>query len=461
MPRRHDAEHGPVDIDALRDVLADLLRDGDTAALAELARAAVDALGRSGAVGTGIRGDGGQPSWSAYQALRLLSPETLLARILEELRRDRPTGGAWPTSCCAARSGNASRAFRRMITDEVRRRTAEVRGRDRVARTAVPEPIERVEFLTAHAEQLAELRRIVHPLARRLAARLAVRRRHAKRGTLDMRRTLRRSLSTGGVPMRPAYRNRRPGRPELVVLCDVSGSVAGFSQFTLLLVQALREQFSRVRVFAFVERADEVTHLFAPGVDPAGVMTRLLREAQLVEFDGHSDYGGAFGSFAENWAEAVGPRTSLLVSGTPAPTTAIPNIPSCAGWSGRPGTRTGSTPSPAGNGAAVTRRRCATPMCCRCTSAGRRPSWPRWWPRCSPSDRGSVRERSDAVELLFDLRYRRGWLRTCSGNPPCSTAPRWSSTGPSPECAGMRWPTTPGSTMCRAGAEVPTCCSPS
>ena len=117
-----------------------------------------------------------------------------------------------------------------------------------------------------------------------------------------MRRTLRRSMSTGGVPMRPAYRARRPGRPELVVLCDVSGSVAGFSQFTLLLVQALREQFSRVRVFAFVERADEVTHLFVPGVDPAGVMTRVLREAELVEFDGHSDYGGAFGSFAEHWA---------------------------------------------------------------------------------------------------------------------------------------------------------------
>ena len=59
VPRVDDAENGPVDVDALRDVLADLLRDGDTAALAELARAAVDALGRSGAVGTGIRGDGG------------------------------------------------------------------------------------------------------------------------------------------------------------------------------------------------------------------------------------------------------------------------------------------------------------------------------------------------------------------------------------------------------------------
>src|SRR5262249_45823630 len=127
--------------------------------------------------------------------------------------------------------------------------------------------------------------------------------------------TLRRSMSTGGVPMRPAYRTRRPGRPELVILCDVSGSVAGFSHFTLLLVQALREQFSKGRVFAFVERADEVTHLFEPVADLAAVMSRVLREANLVTFDGHSDYGGALATMLEHWPEAVGPRSSLIILG--------------------------------------------------------------------------------------------------------------------------------------------------
>ena len=205
--------------------------------------------------------------------------------------------------------------FRRMVVEEVRRRTAEVRGKEAVARTAVPKQAEQVEFLSAYADQLAQLRRTVHPLARRLASRLAVRRKHAKRGQMDLRRTLRRSMSTGGVPMRPAFKTRRPGRPELVVFCDVSGSVAGFSHFTLLLVQALREQFSKVRVFAFVERADEVTHLFAPGSDLASVMSRVLREAELVTFDGHSDYGGALASMVEHWPDAVGPRSSLLILG--------------------------------------------------------------------------------------------------------------------------------------------------
>jgi uncharacterized protein with von Willebrand factor type A (vWA) domain len=311
---------GEVDIDALRDVLAGLLRDGDDAALRELAMAVVDALGQAGGqggAGQGQGGAGGPPrTWSAYQVLRRVSPETLLARILADLMKDHPEKDRAFAEEVARREIRQRIAdFRRMITEEIRRRTAETRGRDQVAKTAVPKQAEQVEFLSAHAEQLTQLRRTVHPLARRLVSRLAVRRKHAKRGKMDLRRTLRRSMSTGGVPMRPAYRTRRPGRPELVVLCDVSGSVAGFSHFTLLLVQALREQFSKVRVFAFVERSDEVTHLFAPGNDLAGVMKRVLSEADLVSFDGHSDYGGALASLAEHWPDAVGPRSSLLILG--------------------------------------------------------------------------------------------------------------------------------------------------
>ncbi|MDT7618131.1 MAG: uncharacterized protein QOF00_5578 [Pseudonocardiales bacterium] len=316
VPRVDDVPDGPVDVDALRDILADLLRDGDDAALQELARAVVDALGNSGGAGQGIRGAGGQPSWSAYQALRMLSPETLLARIMDDLKAANPDEtGEFSDEMRRREIRDRIAAFRKMVTDEVRRRTAEKRGRDQVAKTAVPKQAEQVEFLSAYAEQLTQLRRTVHPLARRLAARLAVRRKRANRGTLDMRRTLRRSMSTGGVPMRPAFKTRRPGRPELVILCDVSGSVAGFSHFTLLLVQALREQFSKVRVFAFVERTDEVTHLFDPGADLAGVMQRVLREADLTAFDGHSDYGASFGSFAEFWGEAITSKSSVLILG--------------------------------------------------------------------------------------------------------------------------------------------------
>jgi uncharacterized protein with von Willebrand factor type A (vWA) domain len=110
-------------------------------------------------------------------------------------------------------------------------------------------------------------------------------------------------------------RKPRPARPELVVLCDVSGSVAGFSHFTLLLVHALRQQFSRVRVFAFIDTTDEVTHLFGPDSDLALAIQQITRESGVYTRDGHSDYGHAFASFTEKYPTVLSPRSSLLVLG--------------------------------------------------------------------------------------------------------------------------------------------------
>ncbi len=218
--------------------------------------------------------------------------------------------------------------FRRQVAVEARRRVAERRGRDEIARRAIAPTADRVDFLFAGRTQLAELRRAVQPLARKLATRLAARRRRASRGTIDLRRTVRGSLSTGGVPMRPVLRRRRPVRPELVLLCDVSGSVSGFSDFTMLLVQALHDQFSKVRVFAFVNRLDEVTPLLAHGTaDPEGLGTRIRDEATLTGWHGSSDYGVALGEFAERYGDAVGPRTTVFVLGDARTNMSDPNLP--------------------------------------------------------------------------------------------------------------------------------------
>ena len=134
-----------------------------------------------------------------------------------------------------------------------------------MARTAVRPSVEQLDLLSATRTDLAAIRREIQPLARRLAARLAIEQRHGRRGPLDFRRTIRASLSFGGIPMETRHRPRRPHKTDLVVLCDVSESVASFAHFTLLLVYALREQFSRVRVFAFIDELDEVTAFFRPG----------------------------------------------------------------------------------------------------------------------------------------------------------------------------------------------------
>lgn len=231
--------------DDLRERLAAALAADDRAAQARLAGEVVEAFGRYGA-GATPASDG----WSAHQALGRLAPETLLARILAALR-EQATAPDLSDRVLADEIRRRIQDFRALVATEARRRVAELRGAERIAERAVAPTADRIDFLAAGRDQLAELRRTVHPLARKLATRLAARRR-AARGRIDLRRTLRRSLSTGGVPLRPAYRLRRPARPELVLLCDVSGSVAGFADFTMLLVRAMSEQFSKVRVFAFV-----------------------------------------------------------------------------------------------------------------------------------------------------------------------------------------------------------------
>jgi len=303
-------------LERLRERLAAALADDDRAALTALAGEVVETLGRYGAPGSGSDG------WSAYQALDRLQPQTLLARILAALRAGEGGAGG------GGRAGDFTdrieadeirdriERFRKQVGGEARRRVAELRGTDEIARRAVVAGPDRIDFLVAGRDQLAQLRRIVQPLSRKLATRLAARRRRAERGQIDLRRTLRRSLSTGGVPLRPEYRRRRPARPELVLLCDVSGSVAGFANFTMLLVQALRDQFSKVRVFAFVNRTDEVTALVTAGrADPAGLGSRILAEAEVTGWDGSSDYGTALGQFADRYLDAVGPRTSVLILG--------------------------------------------------------------------------------------------------------------------------------------------------
>ena len=293
------------DLDSLREALIEALASGEDSALRGLAAAGVGEFGQYG------RGSGGMSGWSAYQTLQRIQPDALLARVLAAIRGD-GLDAAIAEQQARARIGR----FRDHVQAEARRRVAELRGRERISRYAVAPQTELVSFTSASRDQIADLRRTIQPLSRKLATRLASRRRRSRRGEIDLRRTLRRSLATGGVPMRPALRKRRPGRPELVLLCDMSGSVAGFAQFTVLLVQALADQFSKVRSFAFVGLTDEITQLVTSGAaDPEGLASRIMTEARLTRWGTNSDYGDSLRGFVEDWPDVVGPRTSVLILG--------------------------------------------------------------------------------------------------------------------------------------------------
>jgi uncharacterized protein len=287
-----------------RERLAAALAADDAEALDRLA---VEAVARFGAMpGRGP----GLSSWSAYTALQRVSPSELTARIIAALEGDGRTDEE-----AARTAGRRVGDFTRRVEDDARRRIAEEKGASHVAEVAVRPSLERIDFTSARRADLERMRREIYPLARRLATRMTQEHHAKRRGPLDFRRTVRASIATGGVPLTTHHKPKRPHRNELVVLCDVSGSVANFAQFTLLLVFALRDQFQKVRAFTFVDTVHEVTPYFRPGADVADVMTELAAATRHAAQFGRTNYGRAFTTFIDQHADALGPKSALLVLG--------------------------------------------------------------------------------------------------------------------------------------------------
>ena len=288
----------------LRERLEEALASGDQETLSRLA---IEAIARFGAMpGRGP----GLSSWSAYTALRRVAPQDLIDGIVAALLAE---GRTEEEAARVARRRVGT--FTSLVEADARRRIGEEKGADHIASSSLRPTIDRLDFTAARRSDLEEMRREIYPLARRLATRLTQEHHARRRGTLDFRRTVRASLSTGGVPLTTHHKPKRPHRSELVVLCDVSGSVANFAQFTLMLVFALRDQFTKVRAFTFVDHVHEVTPYFRPGADPADILTELAASTAKAALWGRTNYGRAFAKFEELHADALGPRAALLVLG--------------------------------------------------------------------------------------------------------------------------------------------------
>ena len=205
--------------------------------------------------------------------------------------------------------------LKKEIEAEIRRRLVADRGVEAMAKTLRKPLPEDVDFMHASREEMVALRRAIWPLTRKLAVRLARKRRHGRKGPLDFRRTVRHSLSYGGVPAEPKFKYPKPSKPEIMVIADISGSVAAFARFTLHLVYALNNQFSKVRSFVFIDGLDEVTDFFENVDDITEAIHRVNTEADVIWVDGHSDYGHAFEIFEEKFAKDIGPKTTVIILG--------------------------------------------------------------------------------------------------------------------------------------------------
>ena len=294
----------------LAEMLFKALMNGDASMLAALARQAVT---RFAGMEPG-RPVGG--TYYLYRTLRNLELDDLLEQLMEASREEAPADlTSLEERLERDEFSDRIEQLKREIEAEIRRRLVADRGIDAMAKTLRKPLPEDIDFMHASREELANLRKAIYPLTRKLAARLARKRRHGRKGALDFRSTMRHSLSYGGVPAELKFRYPSPSKPEVMVVADISGSVAAFARFTLHLVYAISNQFSKVRSYVFIDGLDEVTRFFDGVEDIGEAVHRVNTEADVVWVDGHSDYGHAFGVFWERFNRDVGPKTTVLILG--------------------------------------------------------------------------------------------------------------------------------------------------
>ena len=273
-------------------MLMQALMNGDQAMMRALARQSVQ---RFAGMEPG-RPVGG--TYYLYRTLRNLDLDNMLDKLMEA-NREQAAQDLTKLEERLEKDEFESRIeqFKQEVEAEIRRRLVADRGAEAMAKTLRKPLPEDVEFMHANKEEMQSLKKALQPLTRKLAAKLARKRRHGRRGPLDFRATVRSSLSYGGVPADPKFKYPRPSKPELMVVADISGSVAAFARFTLMLVYAIQGQFSKVRSFVFIDGIDEVTDYFKSNVDISDAIHRVNTEADVVWVDGHSDYGHAFEVF--------------------------------------------------------------------------------------------------------------------------------------------------------------------
>ena len=290
----------------LAEMLYRALRDGDRESLR---LAANESVTRYAGMEPG-RPVGG--TYYLYRTLRSLE----LDQLEQRLHAPNPASADYLVERLAREEAHARiELLKSEIERVIRERLVDDRGAEALAKSVRKPLPEDIDVMHANRDEMAQLERALRPLSRKLATRLARRRRRRRRGTVDLRHTVRRSLSTGGVPIDLRFKPPHPAKPEIFVIADISGSVASFARFTLHLVHAISSQFSKVRSFVFVDGLDEVTRLFDGVDDPGEAVARINVEADVIAFDGHSDYGRALLTFHEKFAKDITKRSTVLILG--------------------------------------------------------------------------------------------------------------------------------------------------
>ena len=282
------------ELDALREQIAAALRDQDEGAMRDLARMAIAAFARrqegSGVIGVDVQ--------------RIRRALGLRAEPQPDLPPEDPRHDGLPRE--------ALRRFEALLRRELERAQIERTGKLPPSR-----PLGELDraLPSGPLADLAAVHRVVAQLRRRLATQGLQMRGHRKHAQVDVRRTMRASLQTGGVPVELKFRPRRPKRPEIYVLCDVSTSVTSASVFFLSVLHALHDTFRKMRSFVFIERISEVTDIFEHERNFKAVSERISSDAGVADISGYTDYGRVWSEFLQQVEEDLHPRATVIVLG--------------------------------------------------------------------------------------------------------------------------------------------------
>jgi uncharacterized protein with von Willebrand factor type A (vWA) domain len=279
-----------LDLDDLRDAVRQAIVDGRDGDMRDLARLAIAAFGRGGE-GSGVIGV------DVQRIRRTLGLQAGQPREGEEgVVLDR----------------EALNRFERHL-----RRELEQAAIERTGQLPPSRPLAELDraLPTSPTQDLAAVHRAIAQMKRRLAT-LGNEQRGRQRGrAIDVRRTMRASLETGGGPLRLKHRPKRPRRPEIYVLCDVSTSVTSASVFFLSVLHALHDSFRKLRSFVFIERISEVTEIFEHERDFRAISQRVSQEGGVADVSGYTDYGRVWLEFLEEILDDLGPRSTVIVLG--------------------------------------------------------------------------------------------------------------------------------------------------
>jgi len=162
-------------------------------------------------------------------------------------------------------------------------------------------------------EEIKEMKLLVNRFAQKIKNRISLRKKRVKHGSLDIKETLRKSLQYSGVPFKLVYKNKKIDRPEIVVLCDISGSVNQYTRFMLLLTHTLQDLFAKVRTFAFISNMVEITNLFIE-MNPERAINSIFTDTNFT-YGWGSNYGRSLNQFIENHSDSLNKRTTVLILG--------------------------------------------------------------------------------------------------------------------------------------------------